>query len=85
MDFRKREIKLKKWVEYMIKGDHMFKKEIQVASAEDIAMSQAYTLQALINVLERKGLITREKVFEELEWIEQELNEETLVAHACLN
>jgi hypothetical protein len=48
-------------------------------------LSQAYTLQALINILERKGLITREKVFEELEWIEQELNEEDLLANASLN
>jgi hypothetical protein len=69
----------------VLKEDFTFKKEIQSASAEDIALSQAYTLQALINILERKGLITREKVFEELEWIEQELNEEDLLANASLN
>jgi len=32
---------------------------------EDVVMSRVYTLQALINVLEKKGLLTREEILAE--------------------
>lgn len=39
-------------------------------SIEELVMSQVYAIQAVINVLERKGNITREEIFEEIQVIE---------------
>ena len=38
----------------------------EFTSYEEALMSQMITLDALVNVLERKGLITREEVIEEI-------------------
>lgn len=39
-------------------------------SVEELVLSQVYALQAVINVLERKGILTREEVFQEIKEIE---------------
>ncbi len=38
----------------------------ETVSVEDLALSNAYQLEAMINVLERKGLLTKAEVLEEL-------------------
>ncbi len=38
---------------------------------EQLVLSQLYTIQALVNVLERKGLITKEELLEELAELEK--------------
>jgi hypothetical protein len=38
---------------------------------EQLLLSQLYTLQALVNVLERKGLLTKEEILEELTELEK--------------
>lgn len=35
-------------------------------SVEDLIMSQSYALQAIINLLDKKGIITREEIVQEL-------------------
>jgi hypothetical protein len=35
-------------------------------SVEDLLMSQSYALQAIINLLDKKGLVTREEIVGEL-------------------
>jgi hypothetical protein len=37
------------------------KKEREPVLVEDLVLSQTYTLQALINILERKGITTRDE------------------------
>lgn len=44
-------------------------------SIEELVMSQMYAIQAIINVLERKGVLTREEVFDEIEAIEEAAGE----------
>ena len=39
----------------------------ETVSVEDLALSNAYQLEAMINVLERKGLLTTAEVLEELQ------------------
>ena len=39
----------------------------ETVSVEDLALSNAYQLEAMINVLERKGLLTKAEVLEELQ------------------
>ena len=46
----------------------------EVVPLEDIAMSQVYTLQALINVLEKKGLLTREEILQEFHELQKSLD-----------
>ena len=41
----------------------------KTVSNEELALSNAYQLEAMINVLERKGLLTKAEVLEELEVI----------------
>jgi hypothetical protein len=41
----------------------------ETVSVEELALSNAYQLEAMINVLEQKGLLTRAEVLEELEVI----------------
>ena len=41
----------------------------EAVSVEDLALSNAYQLEAIINVLERKGLLTKDEVLAELEII----------------
>jgi hypothetical protein len=41
----------------------------ETVSVEDLALSNAYQLEAMINVLERKGLLTKAEVLAELEII----------------
>ncbi len=41
-------------------------KEHELVTVEDLALSNAYQLEAMINVLERKGLSTKAEVLEEL-------------------
>jgi len=38
----------------------------ETVSVEDLALSNAYQLEAMINVMERKGLLTKAEVLEEL-------------------
>ena len=38
----------------------------ETVSVQDLALSNAYQLEAMINVLERKGLLTKAEVLEEL-------------------
>lgn len=44
--------------------------EEEEISIEEMVMSQVYAIQALINVLERKGIITHEEIFEEIQAIQ---------------
>ncbi|HEX3044264.1 MAG TPA: hypothetical protein VHY08_05880 [Bacillota bacterium] len=46
------------------------------APIEEILLSQVYTMQALINVLERKGLVTREEILEAFEAIKDIMEDE---------
>ncbi len=43
----------------------------ETVSIEELVMSQVYAIQAIINVLERKGVLTREEVFDEIQAIEE--------------
>jgi hypothetical protein len=45
------------------------RKERETIAVEDLALSNAYQLEAMINVLERKGILTGKEVLEELEVI----------------
>jgi len=38
----------------------------EIVSVEELALSNAYQSEAMINVLERKGLLTKAEVLEEL-------------------
>jgi len=40
-------------------------------SIEEMVMSQVYAIQALLNVLERKGIITHEEIIEEIQAIQE--------------
>ena len=55
----------------------MSKKEesTEEVSVEEILMSQAYAIQAIINVLEKKGILTREEIFDEIQAIEEEVGD----------
>ncbi|MDA0692922.1 MAG: hypothetical protein O3A78_11090 [Nitrospinae bacterium] len=44
-------------------------KERKTVTVEELALSNAYQLEALINVLERKGILTSKEVLDELELI----------------
>lgn len=35
-------------------------------SVEDLLMSQSYALQAIINLLDKKGIVTRDEIVQEL-------------------
>jgi len=43
--------------------------ERETVTIEQLALSNAYQLEAMINVLERKGLLTGKEVLDELELI----------------
>ena len=49
----------------------MFSDNKEQIDIEQLLLSQLYTLQALINVLERKGLLTKEEILEELTELEK--------------
>ncbi|HEX3048537.1 MAG TPA: hypothetical protein VHY08_27555 [Bacillota bacterium] len=53
----------------------MSKEDNEQISMEELVMSQVYAIQALINVLERKGILTREEVFDEIQAIEESVGE----------
>ena len=38
----------------------------EVVSIEEVVLSQSYEVAALISVLEKKGLVTREEIIEEI-------------------
>jgi mannitol/fructose-specific phosphotransferase system IIA component (Ntr-type) len=40
-------------------------------SVEELVLSQVYAIQAVINVLERKGILTKEDIFKEIQAIEE--------------
>ena len=40
--------------------------ERQTVSVEELALSNAFQLEALINLLERKGILRKEEILEEL-------------------
>ena len=41
-------------------------------SFENLLLSQTYTIQAVINILERKGLITKQEIIDELKQLEDD-------------
>jgi hypothetical protein len=44
----------------------------QIVSLEELAISNCYEIAALVNVLERKGLLTRDEVLLELKKLRQQ-------------
>ena len=48
---------------------HKNQLERKTVTVEDLALSNAYQLEALINVLERKGILTSKEVLDEMEVI----------------
>jgi len=48
---------------------HKNQLERKTVTVEELALSNAYQLEAMINVLERKGLLTKDEVLKELEVI----------------
>ena len=49
----------------------MSDKQREQIDIEQLLLSQLYTLQALVNVLERKGFLTKEEILEELTELEK--------------
>jgi hypothetical protein len=49
--------------------------ETEQVSLEELVMSQVYAIQAVINVLERKGILTREEIFDEIQAIEESVDD----------
>ena len=47
------------------------KNERETLSVKNLVLSQTYTLHALINILERKGITTKDEVLEELSNLEE--------------
>jgi len=45
--------------------------ERETVTVEELALSNAYQLEAMLNVLERKGLLTSKEVLDELEVVAQ--------------
>ena len=43
----------------------------EAVPVEEVLLAQLYTMQALINVLEKKGLLIREEILEEFEAIKE--------------
>lgn len=43
-------------------------------SLKDLMISQIYTVQALINVLEKKGVLTRDEILQEFHEIQNSMN-----------
>ncbi len=39
-------------------------------SVEELLLSQTYTMQAIVNLLERKGIMTREEIIEEMQTLQ---------------
>ncbi len=48
---------------------HKNQLELKTVTTEQLALSNAYQLEAMINVLERKGILTAKEVLDELEVI----------------
>ena len=48
---------------------HKNQLERKAVTVEQLALSNAYQLEAMINVLERKGILTGEEVMDELQVI----------------
>ncbi|HEY5125620.1 MAG TPA: hypothetical protein VIK14_17975 [Ignavibacteria bacterium] len=46
----------------------------KTVSLEEITVSNMYEIEAIIRVLEKKGLLTHKKVLEQLKKIKEELN-----------
>jgi hypothetical protein len=44
----------------------------EVVTTDDLAISNMYIQEASLNILERKGLLTRKEVLEEIKRIKQE-------------
>ena len=44
----------------------------QTVSLEELVVSNSYEIAALVNVLERKGLLTRQEVLQELKLLHQQ-------------
>ena len=51
-------------------------KEDKKVSWEDIAWSNMYSIEALMNILEKKGVITKQEVIEELRKLKNEHQKE---------
>ena len=51
-------------------------KDNPLVSWEELAVSTMLEIQALISILERKGLITKDEILEEVEVVKKEMEEE---------
>ena len=54
---------------FVIDNTNPTPKERETLTVEELALSNAYQLEAMINVLERKGLLNKDEVLAELEII----------------
>ena len=50
-------------------------KDNPLVSWEELAVSTMLEVQAIINILERKGLITKDEILEEVEVVKKEMEE----------
>ena len=51
-------------------------KDKPLVTWEELAVSTMLEVRALINILERKGLITKDEILEEVEVVKKEMEEE---------
>ena len=51
-------------------------KDKPLVSWEELAVSTMLEVQALISILERKGLVTKDEILEEVEVVKKEMEEE---------
>ena len=51
-------------------------KDNPLVSWEELAASTMLEVQALINILERKGLVTKDEILKEVEVVKKEMEEE---------
>ena len=54
----------------------MSQEDNEKVSMEELVMSQVYAVQAIINLLERKGILTREEIFDEIQAIEEAVGDD---------
>ena len=50
-------------------------KDKPMVSIEELVISNMIEVQAMIRILERKGLITQDEILEEVEMVKQEMDE----------
>jgi hypothetical protein len=65
-----------RWIRFIICRDLVLRKDKKPVSVEELMLANAFSISAIMNALEKKGLVSREEVVAEVDRLKREMDKQ---------